>query len=83
MTSTVLQPSPPPQAPPPPPGDSFAGRLALLVALVLGCVYILNPTAGIFEFLPDNLPLVGNLDEAGATALVIWAGRRLFFRPRA
>ncbi len=34
-------------------------------------VYLINPTAGLFEFLPDNLPFVGNLDEAGATALLI------------
>ena len=34
------------------------------------------------EFLPDNLPGIGNLDEAGATALVIYAWRRLFSKPR-
>jgi len=36
-------------------------------------IYLINPTAGIFEILPDNLPLVGNLDEAAATALLISA----------
>jgi hypothetical protein len=36
-------------------------------------VYIINPTFGVFEFIPDNWPLIGNLDEAGATALLIWA----------
>ena len=36
-------------------------------------IYLVNPTAGILEFIPDNLPLIGNLDEAGATALLIWA----------
>jgi len=39
---------------------------------VLGVVYILNPTAGIFELLPDNLPILGNLDE-GLAAILIWA----------
>ncbi len=34
-------------------------------------VYLFNPGAGIFELLPDNLPLIGNLDEALATALLI------------
>ncbi len=33
--------------------------------------YILNPSAGLFELIPDNIPFVGNLDEAGATALLI------------
>lgn len=34
-------------------------------------VYILNPGAGFLELVPDNLPIVGNLDE-GAAALMIW-----------
>jgi len=82
MSTTLPQIVPPPHAAPPPVGDSFASRLALLLLVVLGCVYLLNPTAGLFELLPDNLPLIGNLDEAGATALVIWAGRKLFLRRR-
>jgi hypothetical protein len=40
---------------------------------VAGFIYLLNPTAGIFELLPDNLPIVGNLDE-GASVLLILAG---------
>ena len=44
-------------------------------ALVLGVVYLLNPGAGVFELIPDNLPIVGNLDEALATAVVLWALR--------
>jgi hypothetical protein len=45
----------------------------IIVAIVFGVLYIINPTAGFFEFIPDNIPLVGNLDEAGATAMLIWA----------
>ena len=37
----------------------------------LATIYILNPTAGLFEIIPDNLPLVGNLDEAAAVALLL------------
>lgn len=40
---------------------------------ILGLIYVLNPTLGIFEFIPDNLPLVGNLDE-GAAFLLMWFG---------
>ena len=36
-----------------------------------GLIYLLNPTLGIFELIPDNLPIVGNLDEGLATMLVI------------
>jgi len=44
------------------------------VLIALACtIYIINPTAGIFEFLPDNLPLIGNLDEASATAALLYA----------
>jgi len=38
---------------------------------LLGLVYILNPTAGIFEFIPDNIPLIGNIDEAVAFYLIM------------
>ncbi|MEJ2546071.1 MAG: DUF1232 domain-containing protein [Calditrichaceae bacterium] len=38
---------------------------------IISLLYILNPTAGIFELIPDNLPFVGNLDEAGAAALLM------------
>ena len=37
----------------------------------LAALYLLNPTAGVFELIPDNLPLVGNLDEAAAVALLV------------
>lgn len=36
---------------------------AAMVALV-SAVYLSNPGFGVFELLPDNLPGVGNLDEA-------------------
>ena len=38
---------------------------------LLSTLYILNPTAGVFELIPDNLPLIGNLDEAAAVALLL------------
>ena len=47
-------------------------RLVYLMA-VAGAVYMLNPTAGVLELIPDNIPLVGNLDEGGAT-LAVWYG---------
>lgn len=45
---------------------------------LLGVVYMLNPTAGFIELIPDNLPIVGNLDEGLALMLVI-AGLVEFF----
>lgn len=46
-------------------------KLVVFALGVLSALYILNPTAGIFEIIPDNLPLVGNLDEAAAVALLL------------
>lgn len=45
-----------------------------LFVLLLGAIsalYLLNVGAGVIEFVPDNLPLVGNLDEATATFLLL------------
>jgi hypothetical protein len=45
------------------------GKVALMGLCIL---YLCNPGLGIFELLPDNLPVVGNWDEgAAATALVL------------
>lgn len=44
--------------------------LVFSLALV-GLVYVLNPTFGIFELIPDNLPIVGNLDEGLAYILIL------------
>ena len=44
--------------------------LVFLLA-IFGVIYLLNPTAGILEFLPDNLPYIGNLDESVAVMLVL------------
>lgn len=46
-------------------------KIVVLVVGMLSTLYIFNPTAGVFELIPDNLPLVGNLDEAAAVALLI------------
>jgi hypothetical protein len=33
--------------------------------------YLVNPTVGLIEILPDNLAFLGNMDEATATAVLI------------
>ena len=47
----------------------------------VGLVYLLNPSMGVFELLPDNLPIVGNLDEGIAT-LLIWSSLVEMFEGR-
>ncbi len=38
---------------------------------VIALLYLLNIGMGLIEFIPDNIPFVGNLDEAGAVALLL------------
>jgi len=64
----------------PPSAYSVPRWLVYLLGLV-GLIYILNPTAGILELLPDNLPFVGNLDE-GVAFMFIWAALVEFFEGR-
>ena len=37
----------------------------------IALIYLLNPGAGFIEIIPDNFPIVGNLDEAAAVALLL------------
>ena len=48
---------------------------------LLGVAYISYPSLGLFEFIPDALPVVGHLDEGGAY-LLIWYGMLEFFEGR-
>jgi hypothetical protein len=48
--------------------------------VALGAVYVINPGAGIIELLPDNLPIIGNLDEAAILFLMFGAMRYLGMR---
>lgn len=56
------------------------GWIVYLMTL-MGLIYILNPTLGVFELVPDNLPFVGNLDE-GVAFLMLWSGLVEFFEGR-
>lgn len=51
-------------------------KLGLLLGMVLCVMYLLNPTAGLFEFIPDNIPGVGNIDEGAAGALLFYLFRK-------
>lgn len=50
---------------------------SLFVALagLFAFLYLLNPTLGVFELVPDNLPLIGNIDDATATMVLLGALR--------
>lgn len=46
-------------------------KFIVIILGLLSALYIINPGAGIFELIPDNLPFIGNLDEAAAVALLL------------
>ena len=46
-------------------------EFVIIILAIIAAIYLLNPTAGFLELLPDNLPLVGNLDEVGAVAILV------------
>lgn len=44
----------------------------VIIALgALGMLYLMFPTLGLFELIPDAIPFIGSLDEFTATMLVI------------
>lgn len=46
-------------------------KLIVVILGMLSVLYLLNPGAGVFELIPDNIPFIGNLDEAAAVALLL------------
>jgi uncharacterized membrane protein YkvA (DUF1232 family) len=46
-------------------------EMIILAVAVFLVIYLLNPTAGFLELLPDNLPFIGNLDEATAVVILL------------
>ncbi|MBX3013617.1 MAG: DUF1232 domain-containing protein [Caldilineaceae bacterium] len=49
------------------------GAVGVWIVGGLCLLYLVNPTLGVFELIPDNLPLIGNLDELTASAGFLWA----------
>jgi hypothetical protein len=45
-------------------------KLFAATGVFLSCLYLLNLSGGFIE-IPDNLPMIGNIDEALATAILI------------
>jgi uncharacterized membrane protein YkvA (DUF1232 family) len=43
-----------------------------VIAIVFSGLYLINPTGGIIEFIPDVIPIAGNIDEAGAVLILLW-----------
>lgn len=46
-------------------------KIVIIILGILSLFYIFNPGAGIFELIPDNIPFLGNLDEATAVIILL------------
>jgi len=49
--------------------------IVVLGAGLAAAVYLVYPSLSVFELLPDALPVVGSLDEASATVVLVSAFR--------
>mgnify|MGYP001567330172 CR=1 FL=1 len=45
-------------------------NILVIILALLSVIYLLNPTAGIFEIIPDNIPFIGNIDEGFASFIL-------------
>jgi uncharacterized membrane protein YkvA (DUF1232 family) len=63
-----------------PPERPIWAKIVAWATIAAGTVYMINPTAGFVEMLPDNLPIVGNLDEAAVVFIMFSAMRYLGMR---
>lgn len=53
-------------------GGSCIGAIVAMSAVLISGLFLANLTFGVVE-IPDNLPLVGNIDEVFATAVLVSA----------
>jgi uncharacterized membrane protein YkvA (DUF1232 family) len=42
-----------------------------LTLIIVSIIYLINPTLGVFEFIPDNIPVIGNIDEVLVAGLLL------------
>ena len=56
---------------------SKLARGGAVVGVLFSLLYLINPGMGWIELIPDNLPIVGNLDEVGITGLLVYCLRVL------
>lgn len=60
--------------------DAPPGWFELVIFIILGAaatLYLIFPTAGLIEFIPDAIPIVGNLDELVASVVIFAMTRRI------
>lgn len=46
-------------------------KISAILLVIVCIVYLINPTFGVFELIPDNLPIIGNIDEVFVAGLLL------------
>lgn len=62
---------------PRPQRQGITGIVISLIGLLLAGIYLANPGFGLVDFIPDNIPGVGNIDEFVASAIFLTCLSRL------
>jgi hypothetical protein len=57
--------------------SGWTGKVLAAIGALVSLMYLANLGAGIFEFAPDNLPGVGNIDEVLFTFLLLFCLQKL------
>ena len=72
-----------PESGTPSPGAGFSNDSPLIwVGTAVLCVlYLIYPSLGIFELIPDAVPFIGSLDEMGATTGLLYSLFKLGWIP--
>ena len=88
-TTLIPQPGQPPTEISGPPSETLGvqqkppgwlGTIWAAIGAVVSVIYLCNPGLGIFEILPDALPVIGNLDEVFFTLLLLYCLQNLGIR---
>jgi uncharacterized membrane protein YkvA (DUF1232 family) len=46
-------------------------EMLILGLAAIALIYLVYPSLGLFELIPDAIPIIGNLDEAGAILILV------------
>lgn len=46
-------------------------EMFILGLAAVALIYLMYPSWGLFELIPDAIPIIGNLDEAGAILILV------------
>jgi hypothetical protein len=46
-------------------------EMVILAVAAIAAIYLVYPSLGFFELIPDAVPLLGSLDEASATLILV------------